>query len=295
MLHQLSQNDYDFLKKHLKTPLLQNNKEVMLLERWCLSKDRAALDTLVRAYTRLVISMALRYQQKHLHFMDLVQEGFLGLLKAAERFDLDRKTCFASYARFWIVFFIQNYILTNWSIVSLTKSVESRNCFFHYHDSEFERIIDSFVASLEVKTLKGYELSQELKDKMDKKLKKVEKIKARLKKADVSIHQPLSPRGPRTILDLMPIDLASPEEQILSKESHDLRQKTINLALSKLQKFEQYIITRHFLMLPYESLEKIRGKLGITKSCIYALKNQALQKLKISLLENKDFFSISIE
>ena len=80
---------------------------------------------------RLVIAIAVRFRHYGLPVADLIQEGHVGLLEAAARFDPDREVRFSTYATWWIRASIQDYILRNWSIVRGGTSSAQKALFFN--------------------------------------------------------------------------------------------------------------------------------------------------------------------
>ena len=101
----------------MQQPLLERDHEVELAVRWRDNDDASAMHDLVMAYARLVVAAAARYRHYGLPNGDLIQEGNIGLMQAAKRFDPDKGVRFSTYAAWWIRASIQDYILRNWSIV----------------------------------------------------------------------------------------------------------------------------------------------------------------------------------
>ena len=93
--------------------------------------DEAALHELVRAYIRLVICTAARFRNYGLPMADLVQEGKVGLMQAAARFEPEREVRFSTYAAWWIRSAMQDYILRNWSIVRTGTTAAQKSLFFN--------------------------------------------------------------------------------------------------------------------------------------------------------------------
>lgn len=97
--------DLDVMKLHLneinKIPLLSNEKEVELAKK-AASGDKAARDLLISSNMRFVVNVAKKYQNRGLDLEDLISEGYVGLLEAVTRFDVDRGYHFISYAVWWI-------------------------------------------------------------------------------------------------------------------------------------------------------------------------------------------------
>ena len=105
------------VKTALAAPFLERDYEHDLAVRWREEDDEEALHELAESHMRLVIAIAVRFRHYGLPVADLIQEGHVGLLEAAARFDPFREVRFSTYATWWIRASIQDYILRNWSIV----------------------------------------------------------------------------------------------------------------------------------------------------------------------------------
>jgi RNA polymerase sigma-32 factor len=105
------------IRAAMNAPYLQRADERALADRWRDENDDAALESLTAAHMRLVVAMAARYRRYGLPFADLIQEGHIGLLEAAARFEPARDIRFSTYASWWIRAAIQDFVLRNWSIV----------------------------------------------------------------------------------------------------------------------------------------------------------------------------------
>ena len=101
----LRSEDEDFIKLYFdeinRTPLL-NFEEEKALSKKILRGDKAALDALIKANLRLVVKIAKQYVTKEYQIMDIIQDGNLGLIKAAEKYDYRRAVRFSTYASWWI-------------------------------------------------------------------------------------------------------------------------------------------------------------------------------------------------
>jgi RNA polymerase sigma-32 factor len=115
-----------FIKASMRAPLLSRAREFVLARRWREKGDTAALHELVRAYTRLVVATASRFRSYGLPMGDLVQEGNVGLMQAAARFEPERGVRFSTYAAWWIRSAMQDYVLRNWSIVRTGTTAASK-------------------------------------------------------------------------------------------------------------------------------------------------------------------------
>ena len=120
-----------FVRAAMNAPFLEREEERLLAVRWKDNGDELALHQLTAAHMRLVIALAARFRHYGLPMADLVQEGHVGLLEAAARFDPEREVRFSTYATWWIRASVQDYILRNWSIVRGGTSSAQKSLFFN--------------------------------------------------------------------------------------------------------------------------------------------------------------------
>jgi RNA polymerase sigma-32 factor len=119
------------IRAAMKAPYLAREEEHELAVRWKSDNDQAALHRMTMAHMRLVIAMAAKFRGFGLPMSDLIQEGHVGLLEAAARFEPEREVRFSTYATWWIRASIQDYILRNWSIVRGGTSSAQKALFFN--------------------------------------------------------------------------------------------------------------------------------------------------------------------
>ena len=127
---EIRQADNAYIRKTMRKPLLDRDYEVSLAKRWRDHDDDQAMHELVMAYARLVVSAASKYRHYGLANGDLIQEGNIGLMQAAKRFDPNRGFRFSTYAAWWIRASIQDHILRNWSIVRTGTTAAHKSLFF---------------------------------------------------------------------------------------------------------------------------------------------------------------------
>src|SRR5438876_9985767 len=120
-----------WVRAAMKATYLERDEEHLLALRWKEKNDQDALHMITVAHMRLVISMASKFRHYGLPLGDLIQEGHVGLLEAAARFEPAREVRFSTYATWWIRASMQDYILRNWSIVRGGTSSSQKALFFN--------------------------------------------------------------------------------------------------------------------------------------------------------------------
>jgi RNA polymerase sigma-32 factor len=118
-------------KEIQRFPMLDPQEEYMLARRWREEGDRDAADRLITSHLRLVAKIAKGFRGYGLPIADLISEGHVGLMQAAERFEPERGFRFSTYAVWWIKAAIQEYILRSWSLVKMGTSANQKKLFFN--------------------------------------------------------------------------------------------------------------------------------------------------------------------
>ena len=120
-----------FIRRSMKAPLLSREDEFSYAKAWREEHDESSLHKLIEAYNRLVVSTASKFRHYGLPMSDLIQEGVVGLLQAANRFETERDVRFSTYASWWIRASIQDFVLRNWSIVRTGTTAAQKSLFFN--------------------------------------------------------------------------------------------------------------------------------------------------------------------
>ncbi len=131
MNHKLDTTLVRFVEEAKRFPMLSPEREQELTRAWRDREDREALKQIVGSHLRLVVKIARGFTGYGLPLADLVAEGNVGLMQAAEKFDPDRGFRFATYAMWWIRAAIQEYILHSWSLVKMGTTAAQKKLFFN--------------------------------------------------------------------------------------------------------------------------------------------------------------------
>ena len=265
-----------FIRSAMSTPLLTREREQELAQRWRSDEDETALHELVTAYTRLVAGMAVRFRNYGLPVGDLLQEGNLGLLQAAARFEPERGVRFSTYAAWWVRSAMQDYILRNWSIVRTGTTSAQKSLFFN---------LRRLRAKIEGET--GAPLSDAGRIRIAADLKvparDVEAMELRLSFSDQSLNAPISDDGEDDWQDFLADTRPSPEAEVIVRRDGKTRSQWLSLALQDLPPRERRIIERRLLLDAPVTLEELGRELGVSKERVRQLERRALEKLRESL------------
>lgn len=253
-----------YLQEIGREELIPVDEEVELAAR-IRQGDRAALEKLTRANLRFVVSVAKQYQNQGLSLPDLINEGNLGLIKAAEKFDETRGFKFISYAVWWIRQSILQALAEQSRIVRLplnqVGSLNKINKALQRFEQEHERR-----PSVE-----------ELADLVDIPLDKVVET-LKISGRHVSVDAPFVEGEDNSLLDVME-NADSP-----NADSHMLNESLmmeINRALDTLTEREAYILRLFFgLGCQERTLEEIGAELDLTRERVRQIKEKAIRRLK---------------
>ncbi|MCK9311343.1 MAG: sigma-70 family RNA polymerase sigma factor [Bacteroidales bacterium] len=253
-----------YLQEIGREELIKVDEEVELAQR-IRQGDRAALEKLTRANLRFVVSVAKQYQNQGLSLPDLINEGNLGLIKAAEKFDETRGFKFISYAVWWIRQSILQALAEQSRIVRLPlNQVGSLN--------KITKAFSKFEQEHERKPS-----PEELAEELDI---PVEKISDTLKVSGrhISVDAPFVEGEDNSLLDVLINDDAPVADRMLMNESLS---KEINRALSTLTERESDIIKMFFGLGSQEmTLEEIGDKFGLTRERVRQIKEKAIRRLR---------------
>lgn len=266
---QVTNRETPSLDKYLheigKVKLLSAEDEVSLAKK-IKSGDNRALEMLINANLRFVVSVSKQYQNQGLSLPDLINEGNLGLIKAAQRFDETRGFKFISYAVWWIRQSILQALAEQARIVRLPLnkigSINKVNNTFARLEQDFQRepTADEIAKVLEI---------------APKEVKEALKVSSR----HVSMDAPLKKDEDNTLYDvLLPTDYISPDTHLLD----DSLRKEIDRSLATLSTREADIIKLYYGLNgePPYSLEEIGKLFNLTRERVRQIKEKAIKRLK---------------
>ncbi len=265
-----------FIKRSMREPLLTRDREFELARRWREESDEVALHELVRAYTRLVISTASRFRNYGLPMGDLVQEGNVGLMQAAARFEPGREVRFSTYAAWWIRSAMQDFVLRNWSIVRTGTTAAQKSLFFNLRRLQ-ARIEEASATRL------THDGREKVARELNVNVSDVESMEMRMSGGDQSLNTPMTPSGDLDWQDTLADERPSPEQVVIGMRDGETRSRWLAEAIGQLSPREQTIIRRRRLQEEGDTLEKLGEQLGVSKERIRQLEHRALLKMRAFL------------
>ncbi|MGB3876538.1 RNA polymerase factor sigma-32 [Shinella zoogloeoides] len=279
--------DRRMIKLAMSAPYLEREEEQALAHAWKDNHDQHARNRIAMAHMRLVVSMAGKFRNFGLPLGDLVQEGYIGLLEAAARFEPERQVRFSTYASWWIRASIQDYVLRNWSIVRGGTSSAQKALFFNLRRlrARLARGDDHLTSEA---------IHQEIAAALGVSTADVRTMDARLSASDVSLQAPLSVgeggEGSNR-LDFLTSDAPLPDEQAEGSIDGERRHHWLHSALGQLNEREMKIIRARRLAENGATLEELGVLLGISKERVRQIENRALEKLKAVLISKTADFA----
>ncbi|MBO3758182.1 RNA polymerase factor sigma-32 [Ciceribacter sp. L1K22] len=259
-------------------PYLAREEERDLALRWKNAQDNEARNKIAHAHMRLVIAMASKFRGFGLPLGDLVQEGYIGLLEAAARFEPEREVRFSTYAGWWIRASMQDYILRNWSIVRGGTSSTQKALFFNL------RRLRAKLAQGDNR-LTDLAIHQEIAAALGVSLADVQAMDARLSANDASLQAPVADGDSKTEkLEMLPSEEPLPDEQVTSMIDGQRWSGWLKDAMLELNERESRIINARRLSEDGATLEELGVEFGISKERVRQIETRAMEKLRAALI-----------
>lgn len=266
-----------FVRVAMRAPFLSRDHEMVLARRWRDDGDIDALHELVSAYARLVIRAASFYRKYGLPMGDLMQEGVVGLMMAAARFDPDREVRFSTYAVWWIRSAMQEFVLRNWSLVRTGTTAAQKSLFFNLRRlrARIEGDPDGPLTP---------EARRYIAEQLKVAVRDVESMETRLSAHDQSLNATVGGVGDEEWQDMLVDPSPSPEEIVAGKRDAEIHARWLAVALDELSLREREIISERRLNDAAITLEQLGRRLGISKERVRQIELRALDKIRQSIV-----------
>ena len=252
-----------FLRDAARYPLLSRADEVELAQR--IEKgDLEAKDRLINSNLRLVVSLARKYQNQELPLLDLIQEGILGLIRAAEKFDWRKGFKFSTYATFWIRQAIERGLANS-----------SRTIRIPVHIGQRERKIGRAQRELAVK-LGRDPTDEEIRAATNLSQEEIDEVRE-VSRAVTSLERPIGEEGDAQLGDLLPSDSPTPEEEV----EVSLTTAGLRAAVERLPERERDVVKLRFGINGDDPtpLREAGRRLGMSAEAVRKVERDALKRL----------------
>jgi RNA polymerase sigma-32 factor len=269
-------NDRRYISAAMDAPMLEREYEVQLARRWRDEEDADALHEIIEAHIRLVVRIASKFKGYGLPIGDLIQEGNRGLLEAANRFDPDRNVRYSTYATWWILAAMQEYIVRNSSIVRIGTTPAQKSLFFNLRKLR-AKLTDNLAARM------TEEEREMIASELGVPLAAVERMESHFSRPDQSLNATVGESDSDEFVDLLSDDSPTPEAIVGSLIDGETRAQWIADAMEHLTQREREVITRRFLKDDKITLAEIGETFGVTKERIRQIEGKALSKLRDAL------------
>jgi RNA polymerase sigma-32 factor len=261
-----------FFAEAKRFPMLSLQREQDLARAWHDHGDEAALRDLVGSHLRLVIKIARGFAGYGLPIADLIAEGNVGLMQAAQKFDPDRGFRFATYAMWWIRAAIQEYILHSTSLVKMGTTAAQKKLFFNLRQikGRLERLDQGDLSPETVETIAA-ELGVPERD--------VVEMNRRMSAADGSLNVTTTEDGETEWLDRL-VD-EGPSQELVFAEAEEMaqRRKLLGEAMTRLNEREREIVMERRLRDEPLTLEDLSRRFHVSRERIRQLEVRAIEKL----------------
>jgi len=254
-----------YLREISAIALLTAEEEVKLAKKvW--HKDPVARQKMIEANLRLVVSIAKRYLNRGLPFLDLIEEGNIGLIKAVERFQYKKGFKFSTYASWWIRQAIERALVNQTRTIRLPIHVDEK--------------INRFIKILreQVQTKGREPTMDEMAEVMDTSVEKVKEV-MQVVRSTQSLDMPIGEKQENSLKDVIEdTSILSPADIVEGIKRHEM----ISNWLDKLTDNEKNVVILRFGLEDGEprTLEKIGEEFGVTRERIRQIESSALKKLR---------------
>ena len=262
-----------YLQEISQYELLTREETEELAARFQETGDPEAAYRLVSSNLRLVVKVAMDFQKYWMqNFMDLIQEGNVGLVQATKKFDPYRGVKFSYYAAYWIRAYILKFIMDNWRLVKIGTTQAQRKLFFGLNKEK--KLLEAQGFSPEIKLLAT---------RLNVKESEVIEMGQRMDNWDVSLEAPVRSDSEDEQKNFLPQDGPAVEDMVASQEIRDQLSDILVEIHGKLNEKEQVILQSRLLSDEPLTLQTIAEQFGISRERVRQIEANLLKKLKKQL------------
>jgi len=251
--------------------LLTREQERELANQYRKGHDESAADRLVRANLRLVVKIAKDHHinTRRMALSDLIQEGNLGLVHAAKKFDPDKQTKFSYYAAYWIKAYIFKHIMDNYSSIKIGTTQAQRKLFFNLKKTR-EKLLRQGLRPTPERIARAVGVKPE----------EVIEMTERMAHEDRSLNEPSVTRSQEEILDNINDNSSSSEEIVAQHQMRHLLDNILSEFKTDLTRREKEILQKRLLSNEPWTLQRLGEKHGVSRERIRQIEAGIIKKLR---------------
>lgn len=245
--------------------------------------DPEAAYKLVTSNLRLVVKVAMDFQKYWMqNFLDLIQEGNVGLVQAVKKFDPYRQVKFSYYAAYWIRAYILKFIMDNWRLVKIGTTQAQRKLFFSLNKEK--KLLESQGFAPETKLLA---------QRLNVKESEVIEMSQRMDNWDISLESPVQEGSDDEQKNFLPMAGPTVEEKVAEKEVQEWMAGVLDKLQATLNEKEKSILTDRLLSDEPLTLQDIADRFAVSRERVRQIEVNLLKKMRVYFEEEvpdiKDF------
>lgn len=254
-------------------PLLSEEEEHYQAVSFFEAKDLTAAHTLITSNLRFVVKVAYEFRHYGLKMLDIIQEGNIGLMMAVRKFNPYKGVRLISYAVWWIKAYIQNHIISSWSLLKIGTTQAQRKLFFKLRQTKSARAGMSDDEENIMTAAESLHVSEQEFSEMEQRMQ-----------GDCSLNAEIPGSDGATALESLADDRMNQEELLADfQENQNLQQKVAEV-VGRLNEKERYIIEKRITADEPMTLQEIASHFSISRERVRQIEEGALKKTKQALL-----------
>lgn len=273
-------NETESLNRYLteinRFPVLTRAQEKEVAERFRETKATSDAHKLVASNLKFVVKIAHEYKGYGLGVLDLIQEGNVGLMMAVKKFDPDKGYRLISYAVWWIRAYIQNFVMSSWSLVKIGTTQAQRKLFFKLRSAreQADRLAGSG----------GRASAKKIADSLGVNEPEVSTMELRLGARDFSLDMDVVEDARTTHLDRVADQSKDQEELVAENERDQLARDMVRKLMATLSERERFLITNRLMADEPLTLQEIGKRFHVSRERARQIQSSLVLKLRKTMV-----------
>jgi RNA polymerase sigma-32 factor len=268
-----------YLAEIRRYPYLSKEEELRLFHEYHAQGSREAAVKLIMANLRVSVAIASEYLHTGADYMDLIQEGNIGLMQAIKKFDPTKNVRFYAYAAWWSRAYILRYLLNNYRLVKIGTTQDQRKLFYNLKKEKAKLEREGFAPDTKL-----------LADRLNVRERDVIEMDQRLGNWELSLDQPIGEDQDGRLLDIIPSQQIPADEQIADRQLKTLFRAKLAEFIKTLEERDEDILRNRILSENPLTLDDLGDKYGITKERTRQLETRIIKRLREYIKKDiKDF------